>query len=795
MSRYDYGGAAVRSNEAGNVKSSENKLESGARLSWGYEGAVAALLYLLFTEWLHPLLEMSDITELYMVKPFLIAFGFFIAIDFLRIPVGIGWLLKGAGCFLLTGWLFHPELFGPAWFSKYSALASQDLQSVLEGRPEWIGPENRTMLFLAGWSVLLHVVYATVVTKRSAAWFAGLTIFYLCLLQLWPGIDTTIGMIRAFAYGTALSVVLRFPRLLLTHGQNAATGGLAASPGNRFGWAISAGLLSLLLAGIGMYGAQHEQGPAQPLEWSTVSSMLQRWTGAEGAQAASTGYGSDDSALGGALKQNPGIAFVAKSPYRTYWRGEAKDVYDGKGWSALRYGEPAVSFDAGGAPIADSPQDQALITQEITLIDEALGKQLFAGGSIVRLDSLHAVDGSPMSQQSVFWDDALSRYTVRSDQKLSAYRIQVAAPPARIAGQGNAALLANGEEAAVALSTASLTDSERYLQLPANIPARVRELAREITAGVGDDPLMKASAIEAYLRSHYTYRLEAGNIPKDGQDFVDQFLFETLEGYCDHFSTSMAVLLRASGIPSRWVKGFAPGELKDGTDDTYIVRHLHAHSWVEAYIPGRGWLQFEPTPAYSAGAAAVHSAEQAAAIVTSGQEADAMKEGADQATKKGSAANGFFFEAAGQLYQQMKTAIQQLLASAAGWVKGWQLNASHMLAAAASALGILIVGGFGWYAFRLFTLWRHNRRLGKLDRAMLLYELLLMRIIRKFGPRGPALTLREYASSIGIEDEERRQAFFDFVRQYEKARYGPSGAGRLSGKRLNDLKERIFRTR
>jgi transglutaminase-like putative cysteine protease len=130
-----------------------------------------------------------------------------------------------------------------------------------------------------------------------------------------------------------------------------------------------------------------------------------------------------------------------------------------------------------------------------------------------------------------------------------------------------------------------------YLQLPALDP-RVPELAQRITAGIRTD-YNKAAAIEQYLRENYGYTLNLGNIvPRDP---ISYFLFERRQGHCEYFASSMAVMLRSLGIPSRIVNGFRIGEYNDLTG-SYIIRGRDAHTWVEAYIPGTGWTSFDPTP-------------------------------------------------------------------------------------------------------------------------------------------------------------------------------------------------------
>ncbi len=147
----------------------------------------------------------------------------------------------------------------------------------------------------------------------------------------------------------------------------------------------------------------------------------------------------------------------------------------------------------------------------------------------------------------------------------------------------------------------SLEEQFKYLQLPEELPERIHTLAKQITKEY-HTPYEQAKAIEGYLRyGEYQYETQDMPVPKEGEDFVDQFLFESKRGYCDHFSTSMVVLLRASGIPARWVKGFGPGENEyDGKTEKYqvTVRNQHAHSWVEVYFPDFGWIPFEPTPGF-----------------------------------------------------------------------------------------------------------------------------------------------------------------------------------------------------
>ncbi len=130
----------------------------------------------------------------------------------------------------------------------------------------------------------------------------------------------------------------------------------------------------------------------------------------------------------------------------------------------------------------------------------------------------------------------------------------------------------------------------RYTQLPSNLPQRVRDLAAEV-AGGEPTPYDQARAIERFLRQ-YEYSLDV-ELPPEGADPVDFFLFDLQKGYCDYYASSMVVLARSLGIPARLATGFlaqTPDE-----DGLQTIRQINAHSWAEIYFPDYGWVEFEPT--------------------------------------------------------------------------------------------------------------------------------------------------------------------------------------------------------
>jgi len=134
--------------------------------------------------------------------------------------------------------------------------------------------------------------------------------------------------------------------------------------------------------------------------------------------------------------------------------------------------------------------------------------------------------------------------------------------------------------------------ADRYLQLPASLTQRTKDLAVQITQNQST-PYDKVTAITNYLRNAITY-VETIPNPPAGQDVLDWFLFEHKQGFCNYYATSQVIMLRSLGIPSRLAAGYAQGEPLELTN-TFEVKQRDAHAWPEVYFPGFGWIEFEPT--------------------------------------------------------------------------------------------------------------------------------------------------------------------------------------------------------
>ncbi len=334
-----------------------------------------------------------------------------------------------------------------------------------------------------------------------------------------------------------------------------------------------------------------------------------------------TGFSADVAQLGGPASPDNSVALqisVSGSgalPSILYLRGAVRDLYTGKGWlpdAEAQTADPAwASATAGqlgrdflsGAAI---PAPYTLLSAHIEL-EAAVSDNLFTALVPLRLpvadvtwdeagevwapavpvkgfgyDLTAAVLGPDV------WDGTgLAAYTASSLGGRTVSPLQAL----DLAERGVTVLAEPGPGAAAAGGTLPVASD---LQLPSTLPAAVGDLARTWTAGLGQDPLLEALAIQQHLKADYTYTLDAPAVPAS-QDFVSYFLFDSLRGYCTSFSSAMVVLLRTLGIPARWVEGYRVALPPQG--GTFLVRDNAAHAWVEAYVAPYGWLTFDPTPA------------------------------------------------------------------------------------------------------------------------------------------------------------------------------------------------------
>ena len=132
-----------------------------------------------------------------------------------------------------------------------------------------------------------------------------------------------------------------------------------------------------------------------------------------------------------------------------------------------------------------------------------------------------------------------------------------------------------------------------YLHLDDDSNPRTVAMAREMRRAAASDQAYINDVLQMFHEQEYFYTLDP---PTLGSNSVDRFLFDTRQGFCEHYASAFAVMMRAAGVPSRIVLGYQGGEMNP-VAEYMIVRQSDAHAWTEVWLPGRGWLRFDPTAA------------------------------------------------------------------------------------------------------------------------------------------------------------------------------------------------------
>ena len=258
-----------------------------------------------------------------------------------------------------------------------------------------------------------------------------------------------------------------------------------------------------------------------------------------------------------------------------YWRGPVFGAFDGRTWSPLVLLANAAEGDADVLYELSSAVDYE-VTLAPTQRRELIALE-FAASAVIDGDRSNLARLSPtLELQTAGPILGLLRYHVRSYTRFAA---------------------------GTRMASGAL---DPWRELPAQYNPRTREWAAKIKSQVAaeaardhgpgavhlDRRLVDAVLLE-FRRQPFRYSIDA---PTLGRDSVDEFLFDTRVGYCEHYASSFAVLMRAMGIPARVVTGYQGGEVNP-YDGYFTVRQSDAHAWAEVWLEGVGWLRVDPTAA------------------------------------------------------------------------------------------------------------------------------------------------------------------------------------------------------
>ncbi|HEY4540793.1 MAG TPA: DUF3488 and transglutaminase-like domain-containing protein, partial [Noviherbaspirillum sp.] len=449
------------------------------------------------------------------------------------------------------------------------------------------------------------------------------------------------------------------------------------------------------------------------------------------------------------LAQSDAIAFRARfegpPPAREhlYWRGIVLGDYDGRTWRPVR--------EMPNTTVRIVPQGEA-VRYQVTL--EPHGKRwLFLLDVPARLPQL---DGQTAS--------------ISSDLQL------LAALPInnriRYDAASHVDYLLQSDESAAAM--------RRWLALPAGFNPRAQTLAASLRkAGGNDVPGMIASVLQMFREQPFRYTLEP---PRLGTHVVDEFLFETRAGFCEHYAGAFVVLMRAMDIPARVVTGYQGGEINP-TDGYMAVRQSDAHAWAEVWIADRGWVRIDPTAAVAPerverNLSSVIPPRALGGLITFDAADSVLGTQLLRLRHAWEAMNNSWNQwVLNYTPERQRDFLRRLGLGQADWKTLALLTAAFSIAAAAIMLALLAL--------------RQQRR----DPLVRLYERFCTKMARRRLPRQPHEGPRDYAARLSAAssalNEREKTALQRFLALYEEMRYGVAPQCRAALSNLKSLLNQI----
>ena len=467
----------------------------------------------------------------------------------------------------------------------------------------------------------------------------------------------------------------------------------------------------------------------------------------------------------GTIRLSPQVQFTVESPDDAYWTTATYDRYTGTGWVRSGDTDPYVGRLRG--PPGGGRELRQTVTAETEL------------GAMPAAWRPTTVSGLPTTRVRVTPQGSVRPTTAINPGE--SYTVTSRVPDA------------SADELRAAGTDYPDGVADQYTQLPASTPDRVAARAENVTADA-ETPYGKAVAVESYLESAKRYSL---TVERPEGDVADAFLFEMDAGYCTYFATTMVTMLRAEGVPARFVTGYTSGERVG--EDEFVVRGLDSHAWVQVYVPDEGWVRFDPTPAApreSVERARLTDARQSGESGVDTETADGpvptpTSTGGEEAsnadatpTPTGNASTG-----TGE-----PGALGDTSATASGSSDGGPtLPSTETLA----FWGVVLVGvgaairrtGAGGWAIRAVWLRRRGPRRDPDADAVRAFERLAYLLERQERPRRTGETPRAYVRRVTTDDRARC-----VLAAYERARYG-DGVDRATADAATDAVDELVRER
>ncbi|MCQ6277006.1 transglutaminase [Bacillus sp. V3B] len=532
--------------------------------------------FLLLLEWIWPIEILSETAEIWV-------FLMFLTVSFLlslfQVPLLIGVLLKGTViAYSLYFLYFEGSFFQLDWISSFLLDFKTNLALIFSKNWNDLSHLFKSFLFFLLLWLIVYLLHYWLMIRNQIFLFFFMTLMYITVLDTFTPYDASGAIVRTVLVGFVLMGILTFRRLV--NKKKVETGDAITRK-----WIIP---LSVMVVSSAFLG--YVLPKADPI-WPDPVPFIQLLNEKGGSGAKRVGYGEDDTTLGGSIIGDSTVVFRTEVESPHYWKVETKDIYTGKGWIHSGEGEERVPFRKDRAvPIVSFAEndgiDKTVETSTVYPVKEYLHVIYPLGIKTIQSGSGYSYEVDPSIEKIYSFEGSepvvMGNYSVTFD--IPKYRITD--------------LKTTEDVNSANLGTEFIS---QYTQLPDHVPQRVEDLAVKLTMG-HQNWYDQAKAVEQFLKgTNFSYDTKNVLVPEEEQDYVDQFLFETMRGYCDNFSTSMVVLLRSLDIPARWVKGYTEGEYlgMDKELSIYEITNNNAHSWVEVYFPQVGWISFEPTPGFT----------------------------------------------------------------------------------------------------------------------------------------------------------------------------------------------------
>lgn len=467
------------------------------------------------------------------------------------------WVLIGA----MTALLIH-AFFAPVWLTIIALISVVAqlpiIKHKLKGRLLGSYRLMQVGLFLAG-LVGIWLTFQTVLGVDVAVSF-----LMLCLLsklwELWQKRDAYVVLnLSLFVLASVflLSQSLGVAMLVMTAGLCVIMGFLALNDdGNQGGDGRGKTLGLLFVMALPLLVVLFLFFPRIPPLWQVQLAGNQATTGISDSMSPG-----DFANLSKSTELAFRVTFDGAMPHRSkmYWRGLVFTDFDGITW---KQGEPpSVWHTLNLIPNWADVYQEAPATSYQVLLEPTHQNWLFA------LDY-----PKPVPRRGVMMSEHFTLERIRPIDERFGYAVQ---------WYPNVNIEAN----------LSAKEREKNTALP-NSNLQTKLFAQSLYGKVGQDPVRYIAAVENHIRQqnfHYTL-----SPPALQSERVDEFLFGTQAGFCEHYSSSFVVLMRAVEIPARVVTGYQGGQLsQDGK--TWEVRQMDAHAWAEVWLEEQGWVRVDPT--------------------------------------------------------------------------------------------------------------------------------------------------------------------------------------------------------